>query len=99
MARKMDKFRNEHQSIRSIDEKIAKQNKILKDLKAQRETHSSVIMKAMQNSTEGTIDGQVVFKKKISERSTATIGRVREFAPELADKIIQTTKSEKIEVL
>lgn len=98
MARKMDKFRAEHKEIKSLDDKIAKYNKILKDLKAERAIHDSVIMKGMQNSTEGTIDGQVVFKVKTTERNTATIGRVHEFAPEVADKIIQKTTSKKIEV-
>lgn len=99
MARKMDKFRNDYESIKALDAKMTKMNKALRELKSERDKISAGLMKSMQTSTEGTIDGQVVMKVKTSVRKTATTARVMEFAPEVADKIILPVESKKIEVL
>lgn len=99
MARKMDKYAKQRDEIRALDKKLADYNKAIRELKASRESIEAVIMKGMQNSVEGTVDGQVAFRIKTSERKTATIARVREFAPEVQDQIIQKVTSKKIEVL
>ena len=98
MARKMDKYREVYNDLRTIDQKISKYNKAVRELKAQRDILDAQLMKSMQKSTEGTIDGMVAIKVKTSIRNTATIGRVMQYAPEMADKIIQQTESKKIEV-
>lgn len=99
MARKMDMYRADRDRLKAIDEQMAKHNKAIRELKAEREPIDAHLQKVMRTSTEGTIDGHVAFKIKVTERSTATTARVREFAPKLAGKIIQKNVSKKIEVV
>lgn len=99
MARNMNKFAVDHNALKNLDVKISKQSKAISALRKEREVLESKIAKAMRNSTEGNIEGRLAFRKVSTERRSATIGRVLEFAPELANEIIQTKVSTKIEVV
>lgn len=99
MARNMNKYTTHHNAIKTLDEKIAAQSKVVSDLRKERELIVAKVAKGMRNSTEGLIEGNVAFRKVSTERRSATIGRVLEHAPEMADKIIETKVSTKIEVV
>ena len=99
MARNMNKYAADRNALKDLDKKIADQSKVLSSYRKEREIIAAKISKGMRNSTEGSIEGRVAFRKVQSERRSATIGRVLEFAPELANKIIETKISTKIEVV
>lgn len=99
MARNMNKYAPHRDSIKALDKQIAAQSKALSDLRKEREMIVAKVSKGLRNSTEGLVEGAIAFRKVTSERRTTTIGRVLEFAPDQADKIIETKLSTKIEVV
>lgn len=99
MARKMDAHVDAIDEFRRISADVSKLESDARQLRKRRDELEAFLLGKMQKSDEATVNGEVVFKIAESSRKSVTIGRVMEFAPKLANKIIVENTSRKIKVV
>lgn len=96
MARKMDRYANKIEQLRTKMEQASALSKKKYQMDKEIKQLQSELLSAMGNSTEGTVDGEKAIEVVASDRRSVTIARVQEVCPELSEKLIQTSTSKKV---
>lgn len=99
MSRKMDAYADAIDEFRRISADVSKLESDARQLRKRKDELESFLLGKMQKSDEATVNGELIFKVAESARKSVSIGRVMEFAPKMANKIIVENVSRKIRIV
>lgn len=94
--RKMDKSKADVLELQKLTEQSSQLSKQLRSIEKRKKELTETLIKKMQTSIEAEIDGKKIFEIKQTERRSTRVDLVLTYAPELADKLIETKVSRSI---